>query len=88
MEGGVRPDSAARFIRKKTEAKAAAAAEASQVSETATQAAKTPVGMLEYAPSGKPARKTKAELAAEDLDAPHAQTPQGVTILGQIRDFF
>ena len=35
--------------------------------------------MLEYVPSGKPARKTKAELAAEDLDVPHAQTPQGVT---------
>ena len=157
LEGRVRPDSVAKFIRKKMEAKAAAAAEASQVSETATQAAqppqatetatqaaqppqatetatqaaqppqatetatqaaqppqatetatqaaqppqatetatqaaqppqatetapqtdKTPVGMLEYVPSGKPARKTKAELAAEDLDVPHAQTPQGVT---------
>ena len=107
LEGRVRPDSVARFIRKKMEAKAAAAAEASQVSETATQAAqppqateaatqaaqppqateaaqppqadKTPVGMLEYVPSGKPVRKTKAELAAEDLDVPHAQTPQGVT---------
>ena len=57
----------------------AQAAQPPQATETAPQTDKTPVGMLEYVPSGKPARKTKAELAAEDLDVPHAQTPQGVT---------
>ena len=57
----------------------AQAAQPPQATETAPQTDKTPVGMLEYVPSGKPARKTKAEMAAEDLDVPHAQTPQGVT---------
>lgn len=71
MEGRVLSDSVAEITRKKMEAKVATAAEAPQVSETVQppQADRTPVGMLEYVPYNKLARKTK--LVTEDRDVPY-----------------